>query len=98
MESDAKRRARATLSEQHGWTCHYCGMPLVPDGEWDTYCNKFGDSYLEPSGMSFPELDHLMPRSKGGSSKIDNLVLSCGKCNHQKNDKTEGEYIGWLNR
>ena len=31
-------------------------------------------------------LDHYLPRSKGGSEAVYNLVLSCGKCNKLKKD------------
>jgi len=33
-------------------------------------------------------IDHVIPKSKGGGTTWENLVLSCVKCNHQKDDKT----------
>lgn len=34
-------------------------------------------------------VDHVLPRSKGGSSKLNNLSASCYSCNNQKgNDET----------
>lgn len=30
--------------------------------------------------------DHVIPLSKGGTSGLDNLVLSCGPCNRDKGD------------
>src|ERR1017187_5703808 len=36
-------------------------------------------------------LDHVIPKSRGGSSKWENLVASCGFCNRKKNDKTPAE-------
>lgn len=38
-------------------------------------------------------LDHLKPRSKGGTSSLDNLRLMCWSCNQAKAD-TWSE--GWL--
>ena len=32
------------------------------------------------------EVDHVMPRSKGGSNELSNLVTSCWECNHGKSD------------
>ena len=39
-------------------------------------------------------IDHKIPLSRGGGNDIDNLALSCPKCNWSKNDKTDEEFIG----
>ena len=38
---------------------------------------------------NFPDLtiDHVIPRSKGGKSRWDNVVTCCKRCNHNKADK-----------
>ena len=36
------------------------------------------------------EIDHLIPRSKGGSDDEENLWLSCRLCNNAKRDQTHG--------
>ena len=33
-------------------------------------------------------LDHVIPKSKGGSNKWTNMVAACKKCNQKKGDKT----------
>ncbi|MFW9258193.1 HNH endonuclease [Nostoc sp. CALU 546] len=33
-------------------------------------------------------LDHVMPRSKGGSHTWDNVVAACERCNSRKGDRT----------
>ncbi len=33
------------------------------------------------------EVDHIVPRSKGGTDHIDNLQLLCGQCNRVKGDR-----------
>ncbi len=38
------------------------------------------------------EVDHLLPRSRGGSSRITNLALACHECNQAKGDQTAAEY------
>ena len=38
------------------------------------------------------EIDHILPRAKGGASRADNLQLLCGHCNRSKGDKTMAEW------
>ena len=38
------------------------------------------------------EVDHVIPRSKGGTDHIDNLQLLCGHCNRLKGDRPQ-EYL-----
>ncbi len=38
------------------------------------------------------EIDHVVPRSRGGSDRVSNLVLSCHDCNSAKGDRTAAEF------
>jgi 5-methylcytosine-specific restriction endonuclease McrA len=38
------------------------------------------------------EIDHVVPRSRGGSNRVSNLVLSCHDCNSAKGDQTAVEF------
>jgi hypothetical protein len=38
------------------------------------------------------ELDHLQPRSRGGSNRVSKLVLSCHACNQAKGKQTAAEF------
>jgi hypothetical protein len=38
------------------------------------------------------EVDHIVPRSRGGSNRPDNLVAACHECNVEKANKTAFEY------
>jgi 5-methylcytosine-specific restriction endonuclease McrA len=37
------------------------------------------------------ELEHVIPRSRGGKNSWDNLVAACRRCNSRKNDRTPEE-------
>ena len=39
------------------------------------------------------EVEHMLPKSKGGSNRIDNLTLSCHDCNEKKGTLTAEEFI-----
>lgn len=38
------------------------------------------------------EIEHIIPKSRGGSNKIDNLGISCHKCNQIKGNMTAEEF------
>jgi hypothetical protein len=38
------------------------------------------------------EIEHIVPRSRGGSDRVTNLTLSCGPCNQTKNNQTAAEF------
>lgn len=42
-------------------------------------------------GTADLNLDHVVPRSRGGKTTWDNVVTSCIKCNSRKADKTPSE-------
>jgi HNH endonuclease/RRXRR protein len=54
---------------------------------------KFGRqcAYCRSSRVPF-EIDHQVPRSRGGSNRVSNLVLSCHTCNLAKGAKTAAEW------
>ncbi len=47
------------------------------------YCSKMDTPF---------EVDHILPRSRGGSNRISNLCLACHACNQQKGDQTAAEF------
>jgi len=38
------------------------------------------------------EIDHLIPKSKGGSNRLSNLVIACRACNQEKSNRSLEEY------
>jgi 5-methylcytosine-specific restriction endonuclease McrA len=50
------------------------------DGHKCQYCNKAAEN-----------IDHVMPRSRGGPHAWDNVVASCRSCNARKEDRLPAE-------
>lgn len=48
------------------------------------YCDKEVSNF---------EVEHMLPKAKGGSNRIDNLALSCHNCNQKKGTLTAEEFI-----
>jgi 5-methylcytosine-specific restriction endonuclease McrA len=53
------------------------------DGQTCVYC-----------GGSATSIDHVVPRSRGGTHTWDNVVAACRRCNHTKADRSLAE-LGW---
>lgn len=58
---------RLSIYESFGWKCSLCQCPTRPD-----------EHYNHPR---YPTLDHVQPRSLGGSDDPENLRLACRQCN-----------------
>jgi hypothetical protein len=49
------------------------------------YCRSQARFAMQPFSV-----EHIIPQSQGGQTKLDNLALSCQGCNNHKYTKTEG--------
>ncbi len=49
--------------------------------KWEQRC-----AYCSATGLPL-EIDHVQPRSKGGSDRVSNLVIACQTCNQAKGDQ-----------
>lgn len=63
--------------------------PMEHNGEkvWQgkcIFCNK--KIYVSESGQPYNNvsIEHIIPRSKGGTEDIQNLALACVSCNNEK--------------
>jgi 5-methylcytosine-specific restriction endonuclease McrA len=49
--------------------------------KWQRKC-----AYCGKKGVPL-QIDHIVPRSKGGTDRVSNLTLACGRCNQAKGDQ-----------
>jgi len=68
------------IFERDGWRCQICGIKTAKDKR-GTYHDKA------------PELDHIIPLSKGGLHSFANVQCTCRKCNGAKSDTTYGQLL-----
>lgn len=71
--STRKRKLYVALRRRHGDTCHWCGKAM---------CFK---TKLEPFSAS---IEHLIPRSEGGTDEQINLRLAHKRCNEDRSIPT----------
>jgi hypothetical protein len=54
--------------------------------KWQRQC-----AYCQTSGVPL-QVEHLMPKSRGGSDRASNLVIACDACNKGKGSRTAEEF------
>ena len=88
---DAKRKAaiRAavtelvdprTVFERDGWRCHMCGR-------------KTREEWRGKHKPLSPELDHIVPLSRGGEHTYRNTACACRRCNMRKGATPKGQLL-----
>ncbi len=54
---------------------------------------KFGRKCCYCGGKDRPlEIDHIVPKSRGGSNRVSNLAISCKSCNQMKSNQNAHEF------
>jgi 5-methylcytosine-specific restriction endonuclease McrA len=87
---EPKTRSRALSSSlrdfarRHGWVCFWCGEPVRDD--------------VDTSHPLGPTREHLVPASRGGSRRAENLRLAHKACNHRRGSLEAEEYLNLLQR
>ena len=61
-------------------------------GEQEGLCNGCKGDFP----FKLYEVDHLVPKSRGGTDHLGNLQLLCGHCNKIKGDKPQEHLIAQL--
>jgi 5-methylcytosine-specific restriction endonuclease McrA len=54
--------------------------------KWERTC-----AYCGATGVPL-QVEHIVPRSRGGSNRVGNLCLSCAPCNQRKGNRTAAEF------
>jgi 5-methylcytosine-specific restriction endonuclease McrA len=54
--------------------------------KWQRRC-----AYCHAAGVPL-QVEHLVPRSRGGSDRVSNLTLACEPCNQRKSQRTAAEF------
>ena len=55
---------------------------------------KFGRKCIYCGADNVPlNIDHVIPKSKGGSNRVSNLVLACVQCNQTKGSRSLEEFL-----
>jgi 5-methylcytosine-specific restriction endonuclease McrA len=75
-----KLRAMAFLWTRQAGRCGWCGEPLASN-------LGYAPVSLDPKNALVPEIDHIVPRGRGGPDIPDNTQLVHRRCNHQKHMK-----------
>ncbi len=75
--------SRKNIFERDKYTCQYCGK--MPKNK------KTALKWMEENALN---LDHVVPRSRGGKTTWANIVSACYKCNTKKGNKLLHE-LGW---
>ncbi len=65
------------------WYCRYCETPLT----CPCFTGEDGNTFWRNRNNVGATLDHIVPTTRGGSDRDDNVVPSCMPCNSSKNDR-----------
>lgn len=71
---------RAAVFARDGYRCQYCGIVCVDAPVLAPYM-KTG-----PWPDNTRTIEHVVPRSRGGQTTLENLVIACMRCNLRKGD------------
>jgi 5-methylcytosine-specific restriction endonuclease McrA len=74
---------------REGGHCYWCNRPVRRQARAKPWHPLSGDH---------PTLDHLVPRSKGGRDTIENVVLACNACNHERGNMSAKGFAKRLKR
>lgn len=83
-----ERREKLVTLEPRPCKCPLCGRPM-----WSRVWGQKGGAW---DGVA--TLDHIKPRSKGGTDDIENLRVICQKCNNQRGDEPAFALMGRIGR
>lgn len=88
----ATPRVRLAIYRKSNFCCASCGMQFNPPDKYDGKYALFTEVYSNRAKrmvLRILELDHIIPYSRGGAWRIDNLQALCTGCNVSKGARIE---------
>ena len=83
-----RESVRLAVFQRDDFTCRYCGFRStqirVPMD-----CPRW---MSRARWRALLHVDHVIPRSRGGTDDLENLVTACSACNLAKYDRTPSEW------
>lgn len=79
---------RRRVYERDDWTCQYCSRRIEPAAPEQANGRNAPVDWSSGDPV-WLELDHIVPRTLGGTNLIDNLRAACSPCNRRKSDSTQ---------
>ena len=88
---------KATISQIHardGYYCRFCKMPVIRAEVRKIFHVEYPESVpwgsknnQQHAGFQcmWTQYDHIVPHSRGGSSELNNVYLTCAACNYGRN-------------
>lgn len=99
--AERDRRAKPTTAQQRelhrrwGWSCAFCGIPLVRKDVRDFLKREYPDDAYWRSNRNLDQhaalqcmwvqYDHAVPHRCGGATSTENLIVTCAPCNYGRN-------------
>jgi 5-methylcytosine-specific restriction endonuclease McrA len=84
MTKSSKIRRKDRLFREQEGVCVYCKKEM----KWDVTAPVKWKGHPDEATV-----DHVTPRSKGGSNFLKNIVVCCFDCNARKADKTLIQFL-----
>ena len=82
MGNSAFSRWGKTIAKRDGLICHYCGGKVFDVGP----IIRHRGSLCGYDCRTMATIDHIIPKSRGGTDVESNLVIACQSCNAKKKD------------
>lgn len=89
--SDIPGAERRKILARDKYTCHACGIVGFEVRNKSLRGHTSFAYHTEKTGV-YLSVDHIVPRSRGGTNDPSNLRCLCTTCNTLKGTKSEGQW------
>jgi 5-methylcytosine-specific restriction endonuclease McrA len=89
FDTQALQNPEISGVEYQQGTLYGCEVRQYLLTKWDHKC-----AYCGAKGENVPlNIDHIQPKSRGGSDRVSNLLLACVRCNQKKGNRDISEFL-----